>query len=139
MIIDATNLIVGRMAAKAAKLALLGERVDIVNCEKAIITGSRRNVIEKYKRKRDLGHSPFKGPYIIRSPDRIVKRIIRGMLPYKKERGERAFKRIKCHVGVPDEFENEKMIATIKEANVSKLPNLKYITIEEVSKEMGAK
>ncbi len=139
MIIDATNLIVGRMATRAAKLALLGEKIDIVNCEKAVITGSRRNVIEKYKRKRDLGHSPFKGPYFTRSADRFVKRVIRGMLPYKKERGSKALKRIKCHIGVPSEFENEKMIATIKEANVSKLPNLKYVTIGEISKEIGAK
>ena len=39
MIINADNLVLGRMAAIAAKQALLGEDVRIVNCEKAIITG----------------------------------------------------------------------------------------------------
>ncbi len=139
MIIDATDLIVGRMATKAAKLALLGEKVDIVNCEKAVISGNRREIIEKYKAKRDFGHTPFKGPYFPRSSDRFVKRVIRGMLPYKKSKGDKAFKRIKCYLGLPKEFENEKTIATIKEANFSKLPNLRYMRVGEVSKEIGAK
>ena len=39
MIINAENLILGRMTTYAAKKALQGEEVDIVNCEKAIITG----------------------------------------------------------------------------------------------------
>ena len=41
MIIDATELIVGRFATVAAKKALLGERIDIINCEKAIITSGQ--------------------------------------------------------------------------------------------------
>lgn len=139
MIIDATDLILGRMAAKAAKLALLGERIDIINCEKVAVTGNRRSTIEKYKEKRSFGHNPFKGPYFPKAPDQIVKRTIRGMLPYKQEKGMKAFKRVKCYLGVPKEFENEKTVATIKEANISKLTNLKYIYLAEISKELGAK
>lgn len=138
MIIDATDLILGRMAVKAAKLALLGEKIDIVNCEKAVITGNKRNVIEKYKKKREIGRSPFKGPFYPKASDRLVKRVIRGMLPYKKDKGEKAFKRIKCYVGVPKEFEKQ-TAATIKEANISKLTNLKYVRVGVISKEIGAK
>ena len=49
MIIDATNLLVGRLATVVAKKALLGGKIDIVNAEKAIISGPKRLVINKYK------------------------------------------------------------------------------------------
>lgn len=137
MIIDATDLILGRMASVAAKKALRGEEIKIVNCEKAIITGNKKYLLEKYKANRDRG-VPLKGPYFPRMPDRIVRRTIRGMLPYKKARGGDAYKRIMCYIGVPEELAKEKTI-TIKEANLSKLPTLKYLTIEKISKNLGAK
>ena len=49
MIIDATDLIVGRMGAFAAKKVLLGEKIDIVNCEKAAVSGSRENILAKLR------------------------------------------------------------------------------------------
>ena len=55
MIIDATNLVMGRIAAFAAKKALVGEKVDIINCEKAIVTGSRRFLVGRYFHQRDRG------------------------------------------------------------------------------------
>ena len=39
---DAEQMIVGRLGAKVAKAALLGEDVIIVNAEKAVITGDKR-------------------------------------------------------------------------------------------------
>ena len=71
-------------------------------------------------------------------PDRFVKRAIRGMLPYKKERGRSAFKNIKCHLGVPEDLKDKKL-DTIKEANIDKVPNLKYIKVKDVCKHIGAK
>ncbi len=38
MIIDANNMILGRLASFAAKKALLGEKIDVINCEKAVIS-----------------------------------------------------------------------------------------------------
>ena len=49
MIINAENLVLGRMAAVVAKQALLGEDINIVNCEKAVITGDKVSNYEKYK------------------------------------------------------------------------------------------
>ncbi len=135
MNIDATNLIMGRVATVAAKKALLGETINVVNCEKAVITGNKKSILSAFKRKRDMG-IPSKGPFIHRSPERIVKRTIRGMLPYKQEKGIKAFKRIKCHVGVPEDIKN---LETIKEANVSKMPNLKYLKLEKISKYLNQK
>jgi large subunit ribosomal protein L13 len=132
---DATNLILGRMASFAAKKALLGETVNIVNCEKAIVTGNKKTLLLQFKRKRDMG-IPSKGPFFPRSPERIVKRTIRGMLPYKQEKGMKAFKRIKCYTGVPENIKNAE---TIKEADISKVPNLKYLKLEQISKYLGGK
>lgn len=136
-IIDAKDLIIGRMATVAAKSALLGEEVIILNCEKAVITGSKENVVAKFKRKRSMGTHAV-GPFFPRSPDRMVKRIIRGMLPYKQPKGDVAFKRIKCYNGVPEAF-NGKELITLTDANVSKMPNLKYMTIGAVAKILGNK
>ena len=138
MSIDATDLIMGRLAAFAAKKALLGEKIDIVNCEKAVITGNKYNIYEKYKRKFDLGRNPYKGPFFPRASDRLIKRAVRGMLPYKKEKGEKAYKSIMCYVGVPENFKGQNL-ETLPKANVSKLNNYKYITVGELSKHLGSK
>lgn len=137
MIIDGTNLIAGRVATRAAKLALLGEKVDIVNCDKLVITGNKKNIIERFTQKIHRG-TPHHGPFYPKTSDRIMRRMIRDMLPYKKERGIKAFKRVMCYVGIPDKFKNEKM-ETIKEANVSKLPNIKFMTFGELTKYIGGK
>ena len=55
MIIDANNLILGRMATFVAKQALLGEEISIVNCEKAIMTGNKQQILAKYKKKNEYG------------------------------------------------------------------------------------
>lgn len=137
MIIDATNLILGRLATFAAKKALLGEKVDIINCEKAVITGDPKTTYARFKQKRDMG-IPLKGPYPSRMPDRIVRRTIRGMLPRKKAKGRYAFSRVMCYIGVPEKLKDKKT-ETIKEADVSKVPSLKYTTVGEISKLLGAK
>jgi|SRR3989344_1583274 len=137
MIIDATNLIVGRFATQVAKKALLGESVDIVNCENAVISGKRDNIIGEYMQKKQRG-IPTKGPFISTLPDRFVKRIIRGMLPYKQEKGEKAFKRIKCHIGLPESLKEQKM-HSISDASLSKLSSQDYVRVGELCKLIGGK
>ena len=56
MIIDAKDLILGRLASFAAKQALLGETVDIVNAEESVITGNKRWIIAHYVQARDRGN-----------------------------------------------------------------------------------
>lgn len=137
MIIDGTNLIVGRTAVVAAKKALEGERVDIINCEKMIITGPKKTVLERFKEKQKIGH-PYHGPFLHKMPDRLVRRMIRGMLPYKKERGAKAYKRIRCHIGVPDDFKG-KSFETLESADMKKLKTKNYLSVKEISKLLGKK
>ncbi len=80
MIIDATDMILGRVASKVAKQALEGEEVVVVNCAKAVISGKRLQVIKKYLHDRSRGTWSH-GPFIYRTPHQFVKRTIRGMLP----------------------------------------------------------
>ena len=137
MIIDANNLVLGRMASYVAKKALLGNEIDIVNCEKAIIIGKKKEIYDRHKIRLKRGvHS--KGPFLPRMPDRFVKRTIRGMLPYKTAKGSIVFKNIKCHIGVPDKFKNEK-IETMKNIDISKNNIIDYIRIKELCNSLGGK
>ncbi|MBL7055863.1 50S ribosomal protein L13 [Candidatus Woesearchaeota archaeon] len=135
MIIDANNLILGRLGTYVAKKSLLGEKIDIINCEKAIITGKRKQVLEDYRKSYQMG-IPKKGPFFRRMPDRFVKRAIRGMIPYKNERGKIAYSNLKCHVGIPDSLKDKKA-DTIENANVKKLPTLDYITVKDICSHFG--
>ncbi len=137
MIIDATDRILGRLAVFAAKQALLGEEITIINSEKAVVSGSKKDVFAKYNAKYKRG-IPLQGPYVSRLPESLVRRTIRGMLPYKQEKGRSAFERIRCYRGVPESLK-DKAPDKVKIADVSKLPISKYVTMYAISKELGAK
>ncbi|KPU63193.1 50S ribosomal protein L13 [Thermococcus argininiproducens] len=139
-IINAEGLILGRLASKVAKMLLEGEEIIIVNAEKAIITGNREFIFEKYKQRTELRTrtNPRKGPFYPKRSDELVRRTIRGMLPWKTERGRKAFKRLKVYAGVPKEFEG-KEFETIIEAHMSRIKTPKYVTVGEVAKFLGGK
>ncbi|MHA1754456.1 MAG: 50S ribosomal protein L13 [Candidatus Odinarchaeia archaeon] len=136
-VIDASNAILGRLSSIVAKRLLEGERIIIVNAEKAVISGSKYEIINEYKnkfKKRTLT-SPWKGPFHYRRPDKLVKRTIRGMLPYKKAKGRMAYRRLVVHIGVPDNINKENIIK-LKEADANRLKN-KYLSVKELAKELG--
>ena len=133
-IIDASGAILGRLSTHTAKRLLKGEEIAVVNSEKAIISGKKTAIKNRYKEKREVG-TYRKGPFYPRMPDMIVKRTIRGMIPYQTPHGRTAFKRLKCYIGVPKEFEGKKF-ESIKSAE--KQP-VDFVTIEELSKSLGAK
>lgn len=133
-IIDATGATLGRLSAHIAKRLLKGEEIAVVNSEKAIISGKKSTIKKIYTQKREVG-TYRKGPFFPRMPDMIVKRTVRGMIPYQTPHGRAAFKKLKCYIGVPKEFEGKKL-EKIKEAE--KQP-VDYITVEELSRSLGAK
>ena len=134
MIIDGKDMILGRVATFAAKRSLLGEKVDIINCEEMIITGGKKEVVDKYKRKKSMG-VPSKGPFQPRMPDMFVRKVVRGMIPYKQAKGRDAFKRVKCYIGSPVEIKGEPV--KLEKSSSSKVPNLRFIKVKEVCKELG--
>ncbi len=137
MLLDATNIILGRLASFAAKKALLGENIEIINCENAVITGNRKKTVDTHKERLQRG-SRTRGPFTYKRPDAFVKRVIRGMLPYKKENGKKALKRIKCYIGTPERFEDQKP-EKLEKMDLSKLTVVKYTTVKDICKVIGGK
>lgn len=134
VIINAENLVLGRMATVVAKRLLQGESIAIVNADKAVISGKRLSKVKETKGKLQIGH-PGKGPYYAKRPDRFVKRSVRGMLPRRKPKGLDAYRRLKVFIGVPAEFNDQNMVS-ISGAEAKKL-KCPYITIGELVKEIG--
>jgi len=107
MLLDATNVILGRLATEAAKRALKGEKITIINAEKAVITGEKRGIIAKAIARKQRGQ-PTQGPFIQTRPQLYMRRTIRGMLPYKTTHGKEALARVQCFVGVPEQWAKDK-------------------------------
>lgn len=136
-VIDATDCILGRMSTVIAKRLLLGEKIDIINAEKTVVTGSQDEVAKHYLERSEIG-SRDKGPFWPKSPERIVKRTIRGMLPWRQTRGREAFKRLQTHIGVPEKLAKEKT-EIIDVAHLSKSFSHKFVRIADISKALGGK
>ncbi len=134
-VIDAEGHVVGRLASHVGKLLCKGEEVTIVNAEKAIITGPKKRIILDFKRAREIGDRPRKGPYHPRMPDRMLRRVVRGMVPYQKPRGREAMKKLIVYMGIPEELKNTNL-EVIEDAK--KLPT-QYITLYDLAKALGAK
>lgn len=135
--IDAENAVAGRLASFAAKQALLGFTVNIVNCEKAIISGDKYKTTARYHYRNVEMGQPHKGPFIPKMPDRFVRRIVRGMLGHKRGRGRDAFKRVMCYIGVPEEMKGKDLVRA--EKGVEALPRLRYVTVGDLCRSMGGK
>ena len=129
MIIDAKDMILGRLASFVAKKALEGQEIKIVNVEQAVMTGDPRLMAKKWKNRDDRGE-PFHGPFMKKTPIGLVKRVLRGMLPPNQERGRVALKKIKCFVG---NVENQKGI-DLKQMHIENAKTLKHISVQELCK-----
>jgi large subunit ribosomal protein L13 len=136
-VIDANNLILGRMASIVAKKLLNGEEIRIINAEKAIISGRKDTTFGRYKGYVDRGSREF-GPHFPRRPDQIVARTIRGMIPHKKMTGREAYKRLKVYIGVPQELSKEQ-VTTIEEAGITRLSTSNYTALGDLSRKLGSK
>ena len=88
-LLNADGLILGRMASVVAKKLLNGEKVIIVNAEKAVISGKKRSKIAEAKEFLEVG-APKRGPFHYRRPDKILRKTVRGMLPFKQPKGKNA-------------------------------------------------
>jgi large subunit ribosomal protein L13 len=133
-LINADGLIVGRMASEVAKKLLNGEKVVIVNAEKAVISGKKKSKVAEAKKFLEVG-APMQGPFHYRRPDKILRKTVRGMLPFKQPKGKTAFKKLKVFMNVPEDLKNQTMI-TVKEAQAAKLKG-PYFTLGELAKEIG--
>ncbi len=135
-VINAEGHILGRLCSVIAKRLLNGEKIVVVNAEKAIITGDRDMVFQRYKEKYDRG-SKEKGPYFPRHPERVFKRTVRGMLPWKSRRGREAFRRLRVFMGVPEELKGREfeIVECALYEKVCKTD--KFVTLADVCRYLG--
>lgn len=137
LVIDANRKIVGRLASVAAKSLLDGKKVAIVNAEKAVMSGNKKDIIKRYTTRLGLKEkaNPEHSPYWSRRPDMLVKRIVRGMLPYRKAHGKEAYKRLMVFAGLPKAFEG----ANIDESGMKGTEGMfsNTITVKELSEMLG--
>jgi large subunit ribosomal protein L13 len=136
-VIDASNLILGRMASTVAQRLLNGEQINIINAEKTIISGRKDTTLDRYKRYVARGSREF-GPRFPRRPDQIVSRTIRGMIPHTKMTGREAYNRLRVYIGVPPELSKEQA-GTLEEASIMRLSTANYMVLGELSKRLGSK
>ncbi|MBI4163967.1 MAG: 50S ribosomal protein L13 [Candidatus Aenigmarchaeota archaeon] len=132
--LDANNQIVGRLGSTVAKTLLKGNKVFVINAERAVISGSPKPTIELYKTKTVRG-DPYNGPFYPKTPDRMIKRVVRGMLP-KNNKGREALKKLIVYLSKPEEFESKQF--TQLEAAENKLPG-KFLTLGEICSELTGK
>lgn len=134
-IIDATGCVAGRLASHVAKDLMKGKEIAVVNAEKAIITGDKTFILQAFKEKVIRG-DPYHGPFFPKAPERMLKRIIRGMIPHKKAKGVDAMKRLKVYVSVPEEFKGKE----IKKLPHAAIPQeRRCVTLKDISKGVGGK
>jgi large subunit ribosomal protein L13 len=138
--LDADNAILGRLASHAAKQALLGHKVIILNCEKAVISGDPAVTRARYHHLMQETGDIRKGPFLFRAPDRFVRRTVRGMLPKKhwteESRGRKAYKDVMCYRGIPGAFKGHKPVK-VPAADASQCAALRRTTVGELCRSLG--
>ncbi|HEY7734016.1 MAG TPA: 50S ribosomal protein L13 [Nitrososphaera sp.] len=139
IVVDAANCVAGRMCSHVSKLLLQGNRVAIVNAEKAMLSGDRYKTIQLYKEHLEINSvtNPIHGPFHPRRPDTILSKMVRGMVPKRKTSGVEAHQRLRVFIGVPEEMKKAK-IESFEDSKITK-PESYYITMGEVAKQIGWK
>ena len=133
-LINGEGAVLGRLASTLASESLDGEKIVVVNTENAVISGEKSDVVDDYRGK--VERSVDRGPFHPRRPEGIAKRAVRGMLPYKKQRGKDALSRIRFYVDVPEEYTDEEFEEPDKA--VDDIGKGGYVTLGEISDKIGA-
>ncbi len=135
--VDASGLIAGRFCSIVARELLSGKRVIVLNAEKAVLSGRRSTVFRLWQEKLEISSrvNPIYGPIHPRRPDNIIRRMVRGMVPKTKSRGDEAMHRLRVYMGVPEKYAGVK--ASRLEDAVPLRPLSLYTTVAELSKNIG--
>ncbi|MBL80519.1 MAG: 50S ribosomal protein L13 [Euryarchaeota archaeon] len=146
LVYDATDKILGRLASQVAKQLMAArkagseQRVIIYNAEHAVVSGPRTKVLADYDSKYKLNH-PRKGPFYPRMPDQILKRTVRGMLPYQKNSsGRGALRDLRVMIGKPANLAGEELPDGHDWGDTGAIERplpLKFVRLGEISSSLG--
>ena len=140
LVVDGTGQILGRLASIVAKKLLEDPSLEIVvvNVEKIVVSGKPTEVVKQYKKTilPVRSHHAHKWrPKRPRSPIRLFKKTVWGMLPKHNKRGKNAYRRLKAFIGVPEEYRGTEKVR-FKEADVSRLRG-DYVELARIARELG--
>ncbi|MCE4614915.1 MAG: 50S ribosomal protein L13 [Desulfurococcales archaeon] len=140
IVINGEGHILGRLSSIIAKKLLEGDEVIVVNVEKIVVSGEKRMVVNSYKKILGIRvHLSHKWrPKRTKSPIRLFKASVKGMLPKNNKKGREALSRLKAFIGVPDEYKDAEMII-YRNAYKDRLKTNKYVELSVIAKEMGWK
>ena len=138
MIVDGSNLVMGRLASRLAKAVIKGENVVVVNSEKIVVTGNKESIIENYELRTNAAvkSNPHYGPKYERVPSKMFRRTIKGMLPQKKTTKLAMLKRVAVYNGVPKKLEGQKF-ETFEEIKFNE--RNRSMTLKEIAELLGGK
>lgn len=131
MILDANNNVLGRLATRVVQALKDGEDVHIVNADNVIVKGRPEDIVSRYRAKYERG-SIAHGPRFPKSPDRIVKRTVRGMLPRTKQ-GRDMLKRLRVYRNQPEQLDDAEPAG----AEVKSLKGSNFMRMVEISENLG--
>ena len=146
IVYDATDKVLGRLASVVAKQLLIARkagnplRIIVLNSDHAIVSGLRSRVLADYDFKYKLNH-PRKGPFFPRMPDQIMKRTVRGMLPYQKNSsGRNAVKDLRVMIGCPTNLSGDELPDGHVWGDTSALERplpVKFVRLGDISSSLG--
>jgi len=142
VVVDCRGHLLGRLASVVAKELLCGQRVVVVRCEEIEISGPVwRNQIkldEGYNKR--TNSNPERGPFSLKAPAALFKRVVRGMLPHKTVRGKAAMNRLKAFEGIPHPYDRMKRMVVPRAMRVLKLaPGRKFTNLGRLTTRNGWK
>lgn len=133
-VIDGNGMIFGRLASRVAKAVLDGEEVHLINAEKMVLSGDPKSIKAKFllrRRAKNKG-TPEHSPHWPRVPYMLVKRMIRGMLPWKAARGKAAYRKLLVYNGNP-----KNLVPSEKFEMVELKKGAKSISVLQLCREIG--
>ena len=142
IVIDARGHLIGRLASIIAKEILLGQRVVVVRSELAEISGPiwRNDIKLKMKRHKKNNSNHERGPFIVRQPAALLKRMVEGMIPRKTTRGQAALHRLKCYEGIPHPYDRMKRMVVPNALKVVRIkPGRKCTLLSDLAHKNGWK
>jgi len=140
-VLDASDLIMGRMCSQIAKMALLGEHIVITNTKDVVVSGRRNQILEKYVHLRHIRNlsNPRRGPFHFSRPDTFIRQKFKAMLP-KNKRGAEALTRIHCYISsIPNAKEDtykDGKTSVVRNASSERLRH-RFITVGDICDHMG--
>jgi large subunit ribosomal protein L13Ae len=107
------------------------------NCLLVITMMSSLVKYHSFLRKR-TNTRPADGPFHWRSPSRILWRVVRGMLPHKRDRGQLALGRLKVYEGIPPPFDRAARQVVPSALRILRLrPERKYCRLGDLASAVG--